>query len=158
MVDSLIEDTRRLILDLRPMILDDLGLVPAIRWYADSRLGEVGIETTLQVDGVGVRPLPHVETALFRIVQEAVNNVVRHAEARKVGINILSTEGSVRIVLSDDGNGFDPSVVAGATDGHLGLVGMTERVAILGGEMSVRSQPGAGTTITVETPLTGVGQ
>jgi signal transduction histidine kinase len=158
MVDSLIEDTRRLILDLRPMILDDLGLVPAIRWYADSRLGEVGIETAVQVDGVGVRPLPHVETALFRIVQEAVNNVVRHAEARKVGINILSTEGSVRIDLSDDGKGFDPSVVAGATDGHLGLLGMTERVAILGGEMSVRSQPGVGTTITVEMPLTGVGQ
>ncbi len=156
MVDLLIEDTRRLILDLRPMILDDLGLVPAIRWYADSRLGEIGVETTIQVGGSDVRPLPHVEAALFRIVQEAINNVTRHAAARKVGIEIFSTESSVRIVLSDDGSGFDPSAAAGESDGHVGLAGMTERVALLGGEISIRSQPGVGTTIMVETPLTGV--
>lgn len=157
MVGSLIEDTRRLILDLRPMILDDLGLIPAIRWYVESRLSEIGIDAILGVDATSDRLPAHIETALFRIVQEAINNVVKHSGARKVDIAFSSRPDAVMIVVSDDGKGFDQPTAAGAQNGHLGLAGMRERVALLGGQMSVRSKTGQGTRVTVEIPLTGTG-
>ncbi len=156
MVRMLIEDTRRIIVDQRPLILDDLGLIPALRWYSESRLNDIGIETSLEVDAQRDRLPPHIESALFRIVQEATNNVARHADAKHVRISVTSREDTVRIVVSDDGKGFDSDAVPGVSDGHLGLAGMRERVDLLGGELAIRSRPGEGTVVSIEIPLTGV--
>ncbi len=156
MVRTLIEDIRRIIVDQRPLILDDLGLIPAIRWYSESRLDDIGVETILEVDAQRDRLPPHIESVLFRIVQEATNNVARHADASHIRISITTWEDTVRIVVSDDGKGFDSDAAPGASDGHLGLAGMRERVDLLGGEIAIRSRPGEGTVVTIEIPLTGV--
>ncbi len=156
MVRMLIEDIRRIIVDQRPLILDDLGLIPAIRWYSESRLDDIGVETILEVDAQRDRLPPHIESVLFRIVQEATNNVARHADASHIRISITTWEDTVRIVVSDDGKGFDSDAAPGASDGHLGLAGMRERVDLLGGEIAIRSRPGEGTVVTIEIPLTGV--
>ncbi|MEN8235249.1 MAG: ATP-binding protein [Actinomycetota bacterium] len=156
MVRLLIEDTRRIIVDQRPLILDDLGLIPALRWYSESRLNDIGIETSFEVDGQRDRLPSHIESALFRIVQEATNNIARHADAKHVHIRVTSREETVRIVVSDDGKGFDSDAAPGANDGHLGLAGMRERADLLGGEIVIRSRPGEGTVISIEIPLTGV--
>jgi signal transduction histidine kinase len=156
MVRMLIEDIRRIIVDQRPLILDDLGLIPALRWYSESRLSDIGIETSFTVDGRRDRLPPHIESVLFRIVQEATNNVARHADAKHVHISITSRRDTVRIVVSDDGKGFDSDVAPGANEGHLGLAGMGERVDLLGGEIVIRSRPGEGTTVSIEIPLSGV--
>ena len=153
-VALLLEETRRLILDLRPMLLDDMGLTAAIRWDTESRLAGTGIEATFDVDTSRERFPPHVETAVFRIVQEATNNVVKHSQASHVGIGFSYSADVIRIVVSDDGRGFD--MAGGGShelDEHVGLAGMRERVGLLGGEMSVDSELGAGTTVRVEIPL-----
>ena len=156
MVGMLIEDIRRIIVDQRPLILDDLGLIPALRWYAESRLDDIGIEVSLDVVGPRDRLPAHIESVLFRIVQEATNNVARHADATHVQISVISREGTVRIVVADDGKGFDSDTAPGINDGHLGLAGMRERVDLLGGDIAIRSRPGEGTAVSIEIPLTGV--
>jgi signal transduction histidine kinase len=156
MVRMLIEDIRRIIVDQRPLILDDLGLIPALRWYSESHLNDIGVELSLEVDGQHERLPPHIESALFRIVQEATNNVARHADAKHVRINITSRNDTIRIVVSDDGKGFDSDAAPGVNDGHLGLAGMRERVDLLGGEIAIRSRSGEGTVVSIEIPLTGV--
>ena len=153
-VGLLLEETRRLILDLRPMLLDDMGLIPAIRWHTESRLAATGIESTIQVHTPRDRFPPHVETALFRIVQEATNNVAKHSEARHFRLTFSYAEGVIRIVVSDDGKGFDiDGGGARVFDGHVGLAGMRERVGLLDGDISIVSKPGVGTTVRVDIPL-----
>jgi len=152
----LLADTRRLILGLRPTVLDDLGLIPAIRWYCETHLVEQGIEVIIEVDKALPRLPSHTEVALFRIVQEAVNNVARHSGARHARIEVRFTDAMVRVVVADDGKGFD---AAGALDPSasvtesVGLLGMQERVNLLGGHLDIRSTPGAGTSIAVEAPV-----
>jgi signal transduction histidine kinase len=154
MVALLLEETRRLILDLRPMLLDDMGLIPAIRWHTESRLATTGIDSSFQVDTPRDRFPPHVETALFRIVQEATNNVAKHSEASRVRLSFSYAQDVIRIVVSDDGKGFDmDGGGARVFDDHVGLAGMRERVSLLDGEMSIDSNPGEGTTVRVEIPL-----
>jgi len=155
MVAALIEEARRLILDLRPMILDDLGLTPAIRWLVESRLEGAGIKTQLTVEASTQRLAPAIETTLFRIVQEAANNIVRHAEASQASVEFTIRQDSIHIIVADDGIGFDVPGAEGIADGHLGLAGMNERVGLLGGEMSIVSVPGTGTTVTIEIPIAG---
>lgn len=153
-VALLLEETRRLILDLRPMLLDDMGLIAAIRWHTESKLATTGIESSFEVDTPRDRFPYHVETAVFRIVQEATNNVVKHSQASHVGIGFSYSADVIRIVVSDNGRGFD--IGRGAShhfDEHVGLAGMRERVSLLGGEMSIISELGAGTTVLVEIPL-----
>jgi signal transduction histidine kinase len=151
----LLDETRRLILGLRPSVLDDLGLVPAVRWQCETTLGDRGLEATVD-DRLGATRLPsHVEVALFRIVQEAVTNVARHADARNVEIKLLRDDETVTVTVVDDGKGFEVERAAGMA-GHydsVGLSGMEERVALLNGSMQVRSAPGAGTTVEVKVPL-----
>ncbi|MEK7861825.1 MAG: sensor histidine kinase, partial [Chloroflexota bacterium] len=151
-VKQLLEETRRLILDLRPMALEDLGLVPAIRWYAESHLQERGVATTIELDRPAMRLAPHLEVALFRIAQEAVNNIARHADAERATIRLDFSEDAVRIAVSDDGRGFD--VDRTLASGHsIGLIGLQERTRLLNGRMDICSGAGRGTRITVEVPI-----
>ena len=139
---------RRLAVELRPKALDDFGLVAALE-----RLGETFAERTgMRVDleaNVGDRLPSDLETALYRIVQEALTNIVKHAEATAVSIVLARSGRSVTAVIEDDGRGFTPEL-----DGDgLGLLGMGERLALLGGKLKLESSPGAGTTIVAEVPL-----
>lgn len=150
-----IESIRHLIQDLRPAALDDLGLVPAIRAFAEGRLGDRGIRLTLETSGLRDRLPPLVETAVFRVVQEAVTNIVRHAEARSARIRLERSGDRISVTVEDDGRGFDPAEVLHSPDRAraLGLLGMEERVSLLGGSLRVESAPGRGTRVRAEIPL-----
>lgn len=151
---GVLEETRRLILDLRPAALDDLGLAPAIRWYAESHLEPLGVAVALQVDQPAARLPNHVEVSLFRVVQEAVNNIAKHASARHASIHMEFGVSSVRIAVRDDGRGFDPANVLGTEAGgrSVGLLGMQERVRMLNGTMEIHSSEGSGAEIAIEIP------
>lgn len=151
--DSLTE-TRKLIGDLRPSVLDDLGLVPAIRSYAENRLHSVPCEVVVSSELPKTLP-PAIETAVFRIVQEAINNIVKHARAKSARITLGVDDGKLCGSVSDDGRGFQ---LAGfqssmSPDSGFGLLGMQERAELMGGNLSVRSREGLGTDILFSIPL-----
>ena len=149
LVVATLQDVRRLAVELRPSVLDDFGLVAALENLTSSFAEQTGISVDFGT-ALGEERVPgEVETALYRIVQESLTNVVKHARAQRVSISLTRMEGSVKAVVEDDGQGFDP---AGA-DGGYGLVGMRERLALLGGRLRIESSPGAGTTIAAEVPL-----
>lgn len=151
----LLAETRRLILGLRPTVLDDMGLVPAIRWYAESYLADQGIEVTVEAAVPAQRLPAHVEVALFRIVQEALTNVAKHAQASQVAVRLVQDQGTLRVTVADDGRGFDVADAlgrAGPTE-SVGLLGMQERSRLLGGRLAVLSHAGGGTIVRVEIPL-----
>ena len=142
------EEARRAIVGLRPAVLDDLGLGPGLESLATSVPG-------LNVDvDVVARPLPsHVETALFRIAQEALQNVAKHAAATAVRVELRPIASGVRLVVADNGRGFDADRARDERRPHsYGLVGMHERAALVGAKVSVVSKPGDGTTVTVDVP------
>ncbi len=151
-----LDQTRRLILDLRPTMLDDLGLVSALRWYAETHLKSTGAVVSFTTDGHVRRLGPELETALFRIGQEALNNVARHARARRVAVRLVWRPDAVVLGIEDDGQGFDldaaPRYESGA---GLGLMGMRERTEIIGGELTLESRPGGGTRVVVRLPADG---
>jgi signal transduction histidine kinase len=149
LASSTLQDVRRLAVELRPKALDDFGLVPALERLGDGLRERTGLQVDIVARLVERLP-PEVETALYRIVQEALTNVVKHAGARHVSVLLTRKAGSVSAVVEDDGVGFDPSEDG---DGGLGLVGMRERVALLGGRLSVESGPESGTTIAAEVPI-----
>ncbi len=149
-----IRDIRRLMYDLRPAALDELGLVPALWEYMAHCQQEHGLAIEFTVDEGRRLPAP-VETALFRIAQEGLNNVVRHAEAHRVEVALLLDEAQVTLRIADDGRGFDPQAPRSGT--HLGLWSMRERVEQLGGRFEVQSAPGAGTRVRAVIPLGTVG-
>jgi signal transduction histidine kinase len=150
LVAGALDDVRRLTVELRPPALDDFGLGAALERLADVVTGRSGLDIHVNVAAApGTLPAEH-ETAIYRIVQEALTNVVKHAAAGSVSIVVALGEGSVRVVIEDDGAGF----VRGEVREHaLGLVGMRERALLLGGRFDVESAPGAGTTILAELPL-----
>jgi two-component system sensor histidine kinase UhpB len=154
---GLLDDLRKIMWDLRPSILDDLGLVPAIRWYARTNLAEVGVQVDFSDQDEALRLPPHLETTLFRVAQEAVNNILRHAGARNVSIRLTRDAGRILLELRDDGRGFDVQRTAGEAVArkHLGLLGMQERAALVGGEVTVESAPGEGTRVQAWVPLHG---
>lgn len=149
-----IGEVRKAILGLRPSALDDLGLVPALHSFVAERLEEAGVDLYWDASGLSRRLPPEMETALFRIVQEAVNNVVRHAEAETVRIELWEKDGRVLADVEDDGVGFDTVRFSGRRTGEagLGLLGMQERASRFGGSMDVRSGPEQGTHIHIELP------
>jgi signal transduction histidine kinase len=149
LVVATLQDVRRLAVELRPKALDDFGLVAALERLASVFSESTGIAVELEA-ALGERLPPEVETTLYRIVQEALTNIVKHARARRVSILLVRRGGSATAVIEDDGEGFDPASVR--EDG-LGLLGMHERVALLEGRLSVESSVGAGTTLAVEVPL-----
>ncbi len=153
--DGTLEEIHKVIFDLRPRILDDLGLEPAIGGYLESHLAPAGIEAAFEAHGFERRLPPAVETASFRIIQEAVTNVVRHARARHVRV-CLDFNGMLLVMfVEDDGVGFVPAeVLDGERTGRgLGLLGIRERVAFLGGTVNITSRPGQGARLYVELPV-----
>lgn len=151
----LLAETRRLILGLRPALLDDMGLIPALRWHCDHTFE--ASEVTFTIGGrPGRLPRP-VEVALFRIVQEAVANAYRHGAARNVWIGLERHNGKVRVAVRDDGHGFDAAraLDTNGASASVGLLGMQERVAILSGTLAIHSVPGSGTEVVVDIPIAG---
>lgn len=152
---KLLENLRKVIWDLRPAILDDLGLLSAVRWFARTNLEAVGLTVTFLGDGESMRLPSHLETMLFRISQEAVSNIIRHAEAHKVSIRLWAEKANVWLEIRDDGRGFDMEKTVGAAvyRKQLGLLGIQERVSLVGGELEVESASGSGTCLRVRVPL-----
>ncbi len=149
LVVNTLQDVRRLAVELRPSALDDFGLVTALERLTGSFSEQSGIAVDLVAD-VGKTRLPgEIETALYRIVQEALTNIVKHAGAQKVSIVLTRTATTVTAVIEDDGRGID----AARNEPGLGIVGMRERLALLGGRLRFESPPGTGVTIVAEVPV-----
>jgi signal transduction histidine kinase len=152
LLDSVEAQLRRLSRELRPSILDDLGLGPALDWLARGMAERSGIAIT--VDAAVERLPATVETALYRIAQEALTNAVRHARASRVQIEVRRSGGSVWLAIRDDGQGFDVDpTLARRGDRGLGLIGIRERVEVLGGQLIIESEKGTGTALWVTLPI-----
>jgi len=151
-----LESTRGVIMGLRPPVLDDLGLVPALRRHIEDLSRRGGIEVQLESDGLERRPPRDVEIVVFRILQEALNNVIRHSRAKHAIVRLRDTGGEIRAEVSDDGIGFDATEARAHPESGrgLGLLGMMERAELLGGEVMLETAPGRGTRLVVRVPLT----
>jgi PAS domain S-box-containing protein len=148
-LERLVQQARQLSLELRPALLDDLGLVPALRWYLDQQAQRAGFRAMFFADQAVGRVDAAIETACFRVAQEALTNIIRHANARAVSVELHRTTGSLHLVVRDDGIGFDVTTAQqrGRQGASLGLLGMLERVALVGGEWDCKSAPGHGTEV-----------
>jgi signal transduction histidine kinase/HAMP domain-containing protein len=157
---QVMKEVHDLALELRPSVLDDLGLLAALRHLHKDYQDRFHMPVDLEVLGLeGERLPPEVETALYRIVQEALTNVARHAQAENVSVVLEKRDRAVRLIIEDDGQGFDVNSLLGSrreaesAEGKLGLIGMRERAALLGGTLTIESTPGMGTTVFVDVPL-----
>jgi signal transduction histidine kinase len=151
-IDEEIVKLRRLITELRPASLDAIGLQAALQALVEQHEAVSGIEVACSFDlsqGKEIEPAPALETAVYRLVQEGLNNVSKHSQARKAELSVQAAGGAIAIELADDGVGFDPSR---ASEGF-GLVGMRERAALLGGSLEVDSRSGQGTRLRAQLPL-----
>jgi signal transduction histidine kinase len=150
-----IDSIHRMIFDLRPAVLDDLGLSAAIKWYAEERVKSLGINVHLEGDIFEVRLPTQIETALFRVAQEAITNIAKHSEAENVIINLELSDSLITLEVEDDGKGFDIEGVPDTKEGSLGLglLGMKERVLLLEGTLEIQSQSGSGTRVVATVPL-----
>ncbi len=155
-IHALVE-MRQMILDLRPTALDDLGLIPAIRWYSETHLQPLGTQSSIETGGIRRRLPAEMETSLFRIFQEAINNIAKHSHAKKASIRLDVQEKEIKCTVEDDGIGFDESTYQARQGSHqgLGLQGMRERVSLLGGTLTIDSTQGKGTRLRVTIPLNG---
>ena len=151
LVADALGSVRRLAFDLRPTVLDDVGLVAALERLVAETATRHGLAARLHLDGLDAdrRLAPELETVVYRIVQEALTNVARHAAASRVDVRVVADTAAVRGEVGDDGKGFDPGPVASS----LGLAGMRERAVLAGGRLEVASAPGAGTRVAFEVPL-----
>jgi len=150
LVVETLQSVRRLAVELRPSALDDFGLEPALRRLGQGVREAGGVDVQVETTLGGLRLAPDVETAVYRIVQEALTNVVKHADAARASIVVARKTDSVLVMIEDDGRGFDP---AARGDGGLGLLGMRERVELLDGSLQVEAEPGRGTTLVVTLPV-----
>jgi len=150
-IDRLIEGVRRFSHELRPPVLDQVGLMPALELLAEELSGD-GVSTNVEVIGSERRLSPEIEMVLFRVAQEALRNVRRHSQATEAVVRVEFTPKKVKLSITDNGQGFELPEVLGdfASRGKLGLLGMQERARLLGSNLSVKSQVGKGTTVTVE--------
>jgi signal transduction histidine kinase len=148
------------ILSLRPSVLDDLGLAPAIRSYAERVMQGTTTRFVLETDNLERRLPPEIETAVFRSVQEALGNAIRHGRAGEISVVLDVRDGFLNVVVADDGVGFNVQVETGGRSGQegrgLGLLGMQERVSSWGGEVKIESEPGRGTRLSIRVPLAGL--
>jgi PAS domain S-box-containing protein len=155
LVDGLMTQVRNLSLDLRPTMLDDLGLLPALLWHCGRYTDQTSVHVDFRHTNLeGRRFGPKVETAAYRIVQEALTNVARHADVDKVTVRLWAEQDSLNVQIEDRGAGFDPERALVAEESS-GLVGMHERAVLLGGELTIESTPGTGTRLVAELPLGG---
>ncbi len=146
---------RNLSIDLRPSALDDLGLLPALRWYIKEYQQKCGIEVEFTSSGLKERLPAEMETAIYRIIQESLTNTAKHAHAHKARVTLTETDAAINVRISDDGCGFDAPAVLRTPwqDRGLGLGGMMERASLLDGSVDIQSQVEHGTTISVRIPV-----
>jgi signal transduction histidine kinase len=151
---QVLQEVHNVIADLRPSILDNLGLLPALRGHIHAFEQRTGIQAQLLTQGKSARLKPDIETTVFRIVQESLTNVVRHAGAGSVLVQVVFGEGDVRLSVDDDGRGFDVAAALAAADGRAawGLLGIQERASLVGGTAEIDARPGQGTTVRVAIP------
>ncbi len=150
LVDEAIEGVRNIASDLRPPMLDDFGLAATLQWYVSRQAQRGGFEVELELAAIEAVRFPSaVELACFRLVQEAITNVVRHAEARRVEVKVRIQDGSLDVVVRDDGLGFDVEAARkrAVAGGSLGLLSMEERISLAGGRFAIESARGEGTTV-----------
>lgn len=154
-VDELIDQVRRISRELRPSVLDDLGLEAALRWLINQYRRDSDIQVHLSIDRLDERPPHWVESACFRVVQEALTNVMRHSGASAVSVRVTRDGDMLRFSVDDDGCGFEPELAwKGLGAGKsLGLLSMEERVGLLGGRFRIRSEAGLGTRVSARIPL-----
>ena len=151
-----VDNVGRLARGLHPSVLDDLGLLAAARRYVSDYAKTYGLAVDLRSEGVGAQQLPSlVQTTIYRILQEGLTNVARHARARTVNVELKLHDGMLNLLIRDDGVGFDPRATRTDESG-LGLHGMGERAALLGGSLDVESAPGRGATVRASVPITGL--
>jgi signal transduction histidine kinase len=157
LVDRALQEVRELSFDLRPSLLDDLGLIAALRWYVDREARRAGLIPEFVADLSETRLPPELETACFRITQGALTNVLRHAQARRIRVELKQRGSELHLTIRDDGIGFEVDTVwrRRASHGGLGLQGMQERALILGGKIEIKSAPARGTEVHVWFPLPG---
>lgn len=155
LVDRLLTQVRTLALDLRPSLLDDLGLVPALRWYANRQAQRNGWVLSLSVEGIVGRVAVTIEVACFRVVQEALTNVAKYANAKAVDLTLRRHDNEVTLVIQDDGVGFDVMLARQRAQGgqSIGVLGMQERVRLAGGALEISSEVGQGTRLELSFPL-----
>jgi two-component system sensor histidine kinase UhpB len=152
-IGQALEGIRRFARGLRPPALDELGLVPAIEGHARNLAEISGLHITVDADDVAGDLPPEAELATYRIVQEALSNVVRHARATRAEVRVAREPERLVVTVDDDGRGFDPQHIMSTEGGGLGLFGMNERAAYLGGRVRVTSTPGSGSHVRAEIPL-----
>jgi signal transduction histidine kinase len=155
MIDASVAATRRIAADLRPLLLDDLGLMPAIEWLVQNFTQRTGVACDLVADEELELHEPYA-TAVFRIVQESLVNVAKHSQASRVEVSVSRTGGEMLLRVRDNGVGFSPS--AARKPGSLGLTGLRERAQLLKGSISVDSEPGNGTTVQARIPVREIGE
>lgn len=151
-VNEILERVRQISLDLRPPVLDDLGLIPALVWLIDRQRTISGLDVSFRHHGLDRRLSPDVETAVYRIVQEALTNVVRHAGVLHAILSVWASDRTLMFSVADEGSGFNMDAAMNAGDGG-GLTGMRERVRALGGSVTFETMPGAGTAVIAELPI-----
>jgi signal transduction histidine kinase len=156
LIEGISRTTRNIMAGLRPPVLDDYGLVSALRWYSDIFSARTGIEVNIKDDGAFPRLQPEVELALFRISQEALMNTAKHADAETVTITLGCDSGTVRFTIVDNGKGFTPPSTLHPQVSGWGMTIMRERAELVGGHFTFDSQSGQGTTVTVEIPVEGI--
>jgi signal transduction histidine kinase len=155
-VEHALGQVRNLSLDLRPSLLDDLGLVATLRWYVDRQAQRGGFAAQLITDIPEIPALPpELETTCFRVIQEALTNIMRHSQARNVCVELHQREAELSLRVCDDGVGFDvQAALENAMGGaSLGLLGIQERIWQVGGQIAIQSAPGGGTDIQAHLPL-----
>jgi len=152
-VNELMGRVRDLSLDLRPAMLDDLGLLHALLWHFERYTTQTGVRVIFNHTGIGDQRLESkIETAVYRIIQEALTNVARHAQVNEIRVNVLADAENLSVWVIDHGSGFLPEVALASTSSS-GLAGMRERAQLLGGTLSIEAAPGAGTKLTALLPL-----
>ena len=155
LVDQTLEQVRELALNLRPSMLDDLGLLPTLRWYVGRYAKRLSLKVELEAIDLEERLPREMETVLYRMVQEALTNIAKHAQASSVHIRMEGKDSTVSMAIEDNGRGFDTDEVEARerSERGAGLLGMRERISNLGGSLSIRSRPGQGTHLSAELPL-----
>jgi signal transduction histidine kinase len=155
LIVKILDQVRNLSLDLRPLILDDLGLAAAVRWYVSRKSQITGFAVNFQSDLDNVQLPAEIETACFRVAQEAVTNILRHSGAKHVSLDLSKRNGEILFSIRDDGIGFDVEKAhkRSLKGESLGLLGMRERISLLGGQLEIESVPSCGTEVRVRVPL-----
>ena len=155
LVDEMLDHVRELSFTLRPTMLDELGLVPTLSWYTDRYAKRLGIEVEFEASSLEDRLPAEIETALYRVAQEALTNIARHAQAGHVRLRLARSGPRVVLTIQDDGVGFDADrrTAANRRESGSGLIGMRERIEALGGALNLRTMPGRGTRLSVTVPV-----